>query len=98
MWSLRHELSTYADLGLDLLEEILTNVNKNPTIANQFYTQYHMRILSEIIDVMTDSFHKSGLKAQIKVFYILVHVTTTNMVILHLSRLLIRFLPISHWT
>lgn len=78
IWSLRHELSTYSDLGLDLLEEILTNVNKNTGISNVFYSKYHMRICTDILDVMTDGFHKSGLDSQAKIFYILVHVTTQN--------------------
>ena len=80
IWSLRHELSTYADLGLSLLQEILTNVNKNADTLDSFYARFHMRILTEILDVMTDGFHKSGLKAQINIFFILVHVTTQNMV------------------
>ena len=61
IWSIRHELSNYSDLGLDLLEEILLNVNKNEAIANAFYSRYHMKILTEILDVMTDGFHKSGI-------------------------------------
>lgn len=39
-----------------------------------------MRMLTDILDVMTDGFHKSGLKSQVKIFYILVHVTTQNIV------------------
>ncbi len=61
IWSLRHELSTYSDLGLDLLEDILTNVNTNEQIMNAFYPKYHIKILTDILDVMTDGFHKSGL-------------------------------------
>lgn len=86
IWSLRHELSTYSDLGLDLLEEILTNVNKNTGISNVFYSKYHMRICTDILDVMTDGFHKSGLDSQAKIFYILVHVTTQNIVNIILYR------------
>lgn len=84
IWSLRHELSTYSDLGLDLLEEILTNVNKNMQVSNEFYVRYHMRMLTEIMDVMTDGFHKSGLRTQMKIFFILVHVTTQNVVNIYL--------------
>ena len=91
IWSLRHELSTYADLGLDLLEEILTNVNKNTTVSNEFYARYHMRMLTDILDVMTDGFHRSGLRAQTKIFYILVHVTTQNVVLVALFRSLTPF-------
>ena len=80
IWSLRHELSNYSDLGLELLEEVLLNVNKNTVISNAFYSRYHMRILTSILDVMTDGFHKSGLEAQTKIFFILIHVTTQGVV------------------
>lgn len=80
IWSFRHELSTYSDLGLELLEEVLLNVNKAGQISNAFYSRYHMKILTDILDVMTDGFHKSGLDAQTKIFFILIHVTTQNVV------------------
>lgn len=47
---------------------------------------------------MTDGFHKSGMKAQIKIFFILVHVTTQNMVILVLFRSSIPSLRTNHKT
>jgi len=49
-------------------------------VSNEFYIRYHMRMLTEIMDVMTDGFHKSGLRTQMKIFFILVHVTTQNVV------------------
>ena len=45
-----------------------------------------MRMLTEILDVMTDGFHKSGLRAQMKIFFILIHVTTQNIVSLFICR------------
>lgn len=91
IWSFRHELSTYSDLGLELLEEVLLNVNKAEQITNAFYARYHMKILTDILDVMTDGFHKSGLETQTKIFFILVHVTTQNIVIIIILRSLIPF-------
>lgn len=40
-----------------------------------------MKILTDVLDVMTDGFHKSGLDVQTKIFYILIHITTQNIVI-----------------
>jgi exportin-1 len=80
IWSFRHELSNYSDLGLELLEEVLLNVNKAGQISNAFYSRYHMKILTDILDVMTDGFHKSGLDAQTRIFFILIHVTTQGVV------------------
>lgn len=91
IWSFRHELSTYSDLGLELLQEVLLNVNKNHQVSNLFYSRYHMKIFTDILDVMTDGFHKSGLDVQTKIFYILIHTTTQNIVHLLLYRFTIRF-------
>lgn len=95
IWSFRHELSTYSDLGLELLEEVLMNVNKNSQVSNAFYSRYHMKILTDILDVMTDGFHKSGLNVQTKIFYILIHITTQNIVIMPLFRSLTQSLGIN---
>lgn len=56
------------------------NVNKNSQVSNAFYSRYHMKILTDILDVMTDGFHKSGLDVQTKIFYILIHSTAQNIV------------------
>ncbi len=45
---------------------------------NVFYPKYHIRLLTDILDVMTDGFHKSGLDAQSKIFYLLLHITTQS--------------------
>jgi hypothetical protein len=89
-------LSTYSDLGLELLEDVLTNVNKNSQVSNAFYARYHMKIVTDILDVMTDGFHRSGIDAQTKIFFILVHVTTQNFVSLILYRSLIRLHLTNH--
>ena len=93
IWSLRHELCTYSDLGLDLLEEVLINVNKDTGIMNAFYPKYHLRLLTDILDVMTDGFHKSGLEAQSKIFYLLIQVISSNIVHSFICRLPAKFLP-----
>ena len=40
---------------------MLINVNKDINIINAFYPKYYLKILSDILGVMTDGFHKSGL-------------------------------------
>lgn len=64
----------------------MLNVNANPSIINAFYPNYHLRVLTDILDVMTDGFHKSGLEAQSKIFYLLIQVVSNNMVHCGLSR------------
>ncbi len=52
-----------------------------------------MRMLTDILDVMTDGFHKLGIRSQVKIFFILVHVTTQNVVTIYLYRLSTQFHP-----
>ena len=47
---------------------------------NIFYQKYHLKILTDILDVMTDGYHKSGLETQSKIFYILIQVISSNVV------------------
>jgi len=69
------------------------NVNKNSQVSNAFYSRYHMKILTDILDVMTDGFHKSGLDVQTKIFYILIHSTAQNIVFIPLFRSMTPSLP-----
>lgn len=53
---------------------------------NAFYPKYHIRLITDILDVMTDGFHKSGLEAQSKIFYLLIQVAKSNIVLIPLCR------------
>lgn len=53
---------------------------------NAFYPKYHIRLITDILDVMTDGFHKSGLEAQSKIFYLLIQVAKSNIVLILLCR------------
>ena len=61
---------------------MLANVNRDPQIINAFYPKYYLKILADILSVMTDGFHKSGLELQSKIFYILIHIINSNTVII----------------
>jgi hypothetical protein len=45
-----------------------------------------MKLLTDILDVMTDGYHKSGLDVQTNIFYILIHITAQNIVPISLFR------------
>ncbi len=58
-------LSFVVDLflkGLDILNELLTNVEATPSIAQAFYQQYLLSLMQDVFAVMTDRLHKSGFK------------------------------------
>ena len=45
---------------------------------NAFYPMYHIKLTTEILDVMTDGFHKSGLESQASIFFKLIQVVVQN--------------------
>ena len=69
------------------MEEILINVNKDIGIMNTFYQKYHLKIITDILDVMTDGYHKSGLETQSKIFYILIQVVSSSAVLFYLIQI-----------
>lgn len=50
-------------------------------IVNNFYAKYHMKIISDILTLMIEGYHESGLEAQSKILYVLINVLTQNQVI-----------------
>lgn len=49
-----------ADIGLEILYELLQNIAKEETAAQSFYSTYFTDILQHIFSVVTDSSHTAG--------------------------------------
>jgi len=61
VWAFRHTERNVAEMGLNLLLELL-NAFQASEFANQFYQNYQLTIMQEIFAVLTDTFHKPGFK------------------------------------
>lgn len=72
-WALRHLERNIADTGLNILLELLQNVQKSE-VANDFYTTYFITVLQEVLDVLSDTFHKPGFRLQAQILAQLFHV------------------------
>ncbi|KAL4493983.1 hypothetical protein ABPG72_022000 [Tetrahymena utriculariae] len=72
VWAFKHHLPEISDIGLDVLIYIMKQVNTNQGIANQFYQIYYLNILKDVLEVLTDGFHKSGFKQQCTIFQMLI--------------------------
>ncbi len=63
VWAFRHTERNIADTGLDILHELLQNIARAPPQAAQaFYKAHLVRLITEVLFVMTDRLHKSGFK------------------------------------
>jgi exportin-1 len=61
-FAIKHTERNIAEMGLDILFELLQNVGRHEHIAQEFYQQFLLQLIQEILYVMTDRLHKSGIK------------------------------------
>jgi exportin-1 len=79
VWAFRHTERNVADTGLNLLSEMLTMFDSSD-VATQFYQSYYMNLVREIFAVLTDTFHKPGLKMQSKILHHLFLVVSSDVI------------------
>lgn len=80
VWAIKHTERNIADLGLDILYELLTNVGRTPNISQGFYQQYLLALIQEVFAVMTDRLHKSGFKMHSSLLRHIFHLVQMNQV------------------
>jgi len=61
-FAIKHTERNVAETGLDILFELLQNVDRHPTVAQEFHQQFLVLLVQEVLYVMTDRLHKSGIK------------------------------------
>ena len=61
-YAMKHTERNVAETGLDILFELLQNVDRHPHVAQEFYQSFLLLLLQEVLYVMTDRLHKSGIK------------------------------------
>ncbi|EGR34521.1 hypothetical protein IMG5_008700, partial [Ichthyophthirius multifiliis] len=78
VWAFKHHLPEISDIGLDVLVYIMKQINTNQMIANQFYQIYYINILKDVLEVLTDGYHKSGFKQQTQILQMLILIINNN--------------------
>lgn len=63
VWGFRHTMRNVSEMGLNTLFELFDHVEQS-NVANQFYQLYFLPLLTDLLSVMTDTFHKSGFGLQ----------------------------------
>ncbi|KAK2964914.1 putative exportin 1B [Blattamonas nauphoetae] len=84
LWGVKHADKIIADLGLDLLAGLITNYvqsDNGPT----FFQDHYVRIFTDVLGVMTDSFHKQGFRGQCIVLHRLSTLLYTGQISVSLS-------------
>ncbi|XP_003393170.1 exportin-1 [Bombus affinis] len=61
IWAFKHTMRNVADIGLQILYQLLQNIEISAPDAQNFYQTYFTDILQHIFSVVTDSSHIAGL-------------------------------------
>lgn len=80
VWAIKHTERNIADIGLDILYELLTNVGRTTNISQGFYQQYLLALIQDVFAVMTDRLHKSGFKMHATLLQHMFHLVQMNQV------------------
>jgi exportin-1 len=73
-YAMKHTERNVAETGLDILFELLQNVDRHPHVAQEFYHSFLLLLLQEVLYVMTDRLHKSGIKMHATLLRHMLHV------------------------
>mmetsp|Transcript_26089 Transcript_26089/g.42132 ORF Transcript_26089/g.42132 Transcript_26089/m.42132 type:complete len:1081 (+) Transcript_26089:326-3568(+) len=61
VWGFKHQDRNIAEIGLEILEKVLINTAAAPdSFSQNFYQQYYLSLLQDVLYVLTDRLHKSG--------------------------------------
>jgi len=64
IWAIKHLQREIAEIGLMILLSLIKHMEKATDVANPFFKAFFMRLLKELLEVLTDTFHKPGFPSQ----------------------------------
>ncbi len=85
LWAVKHQEPNIAEIGLNTLSNLISNLSPNKEALNQFYSAYLMQICRDIFIVLTDSLHKSGFKQQTEILRRLIMAIETKELVTPIS-------------
>jgi len=77
IWAVKHIERTVAETGLTILLDLLTNIERSE-VANDFYRQYFIPLVQDILGVLTDTLHKPGFPLQATILAKLFHIVESG--------------------
>ncbi|XP_014669844.1 PREDICTED: exportin-1-like isoform X2 [Priapulus caudatus] len=64
IWAFKHTMRNVADIGLQILFQLLQNIEQSEGAAQGFYQTYYTDILQHMFSIVTDTSHTAGLTMQ----------------------------------
>lgn len=86
IWAFKHLENDIQALGLSMIRNLLFYFKSAPKDrAQNFYAAFLVPIFSELLEVLTDTFHRSGFSAQCLALYTIVDMVNSNTVLVPLG-------------
>ena len=79
LWACKHIERNISDIGLEILYKLICAMERTK-VASEFYAAFYISILSDILGLLTDSFHKSGIKAHAAIIAKLVQLVNESVI------------------
>ncbi|EFA79631.1 exportin 1 [Heterostelium album PN500] len=79
VWAFKHTERNISETGLNILKELIENVSKDSEVSNAFFKSYLVPLLTDIMYILTDSFHKSGFNLQCDILKMMLQVVENGM-------------------
>jgi exportin-1 len=74
VWAFKHTMRDIADTGLNICLELINNISmQDPATANLFYQQYFLTLVADVLFVLADTDHKSGMIRYIYNIYLFIY-------------------------
>jgi exportin-1 len=77
---MKHRKPEEMEIGLNSLLELVSKISQEKSVCTPFFENFYTLILKETFSVMTDCFHMSGFKLQVKIIQNLLQIIERNLV------------------
>eukprot|EP00730_Choanoeca_flexa_P018270 TRINITY_DN8877_c0_g1_i1.p1 TRINITY_DN8877_c0_g1~~TRINITY_DN8877_c0_g1_i1.p1 ORF type:complete len:1093 (+),score=360.10 TRINITY_DN8877_c0_g1_i1:50-3280(+) len=80
VWGFQHPMRNVADTSLRIMKELLEKLQRDPNMAQQFYSTFYTDILQHLFSVATDSAHLSGINLHSSILAHLFEIAESGMI------------------
>ncbi|KAH7932765.1 hypothetical protein HPB49_002391 [Dermacentor silvarum] len=84
IWAFKHTMRNVADVGLQILYQLLQNIGQEEVASQSFYQTYYTDIMQHLFSVVTDTSHTAGLSMQASILAYMFSIVEANKVTLRL--------------
>lgn len=85
VWAFKHTMRNVAELGLQIMDEMLKNLEQFPEAAQSFYQTYFTDILTQIFSVVTDTSHTASLSLHAQILSYMFAMVEDNRITVNLG-------------